>query len=64
MFCLHVYMCTICMPGTFGGQKSSNPPKLELQIVMSHHGVCVWGGGGLGTKPGLLQVLLTSEPTL
>lgn len=37
MFCLHVDMCTMCVPGACGGQrKVLDPPELELQVVVSH----------------------------
>ena len=30
--CMNIYLCSIYMPGTFGGQKrTSNPVELELQ---------------------------------
>lgn len=36
--CLHVYLCTVCMPDTSGGQKRvSDPQGLESQIVLSLH---------------------------
>jgi hypothetical protein len=34
VFCLHVYLCTSCMPGTFGVQKrASDPLELEVQFL-------------------------------
>ena len=31
-------MCTMCMPGAFGGQKRAlDPLELELQMAVSHH---------------------------
>lgn len=36
LFCLHVYKCTTCVLGAFGGQKRvSEPPELKLQIIVS-----------------------------
>jgi hypothetical protein len=69
MFCLDKGMCTVCVcvcvcvcvPGAHRGQKrTSEPQKLELQTVGSHHMV-------LGIKPGSLceqLVLLTTELSL
>lgn len=38
MFCLHVYMWVVCLPGAKGGWKrASDLVKLELQIVVKHH---------------------------
>lgn len=35
--CLHVWLCTTCMLGTHGDQKSvSDPLQLVLQIVGTH----------------------------
>lgn len=35
MFCLHVFMCIICVPGALEGQKKvSDPVKLQLQAVV------------------------------
>jgi hypothetical protein len=34
MFCLHVCLCTICMPDDGGGQKTVS--NLKLQTVVSH----------------------------
>lgn len=38
VLCLHVYMCTVCMPHTYRGQKR----PLELQMV--------WNGLVLGVE--------------
>jgi hypothetical protein len=38
--CLHVYLCTICILVTFGGQKKAMD-SLELQTVVS----CDMGAG-------------------
>lgn len=33
---MHVYLCTVCVPGTGGGQtKALNP--VELQMVVRYH---------------------------
>ena len=32
--CLHVYMCTMCMPGAFKGQKRISD-ALDLQAILS-----------------------------
>jgi hypothetical protein len=37
VFCLHVSLCTMCMPGACGGQKRASDLELELQRVASHH---------------------------
>jgi len=38
MFCLHIYLYTKYVAGAHGGQKrTSDPSKLELQVVVSHH---------------------------
>lgn len=38
IFCLHVYMCTMCMSGTRGSRKRvSHLLELELLMVLSHH---------------------------
>jgi hypothetical protein len=38
MFCLHVCLCTICLPGAYGGRrKITGPLDLELQEFSSHH---------------------------
>lgn len=38
VFCLHVYLCNICVPGTHKGQqKASDLLELELQTIMSHY---------------------------
>lgn len=38
MFCLHVCLCSRCVPGTCRDQKSvSDPLELELRMVVSHH---------------------------
>ena len=38
MFGFHVCMCTMCMPGTCGGQnRTSDPRELEYQMVVSYH---------------------------
>jgi hypothetical protein len=38
VFCLHVHLCTTCMPGVQRGQKmESGPLELELTIVVSCH---------------------------
>lgn len=37
MSVLLTYLCTICMPGAFGGQKKgSDPLELESQMVISY----------------------------
>lgn len=42
VFCVDVCLCTTCMPGAYGGQRSeSDTLGLELQ-VMVNHGVGVW----------------------
>lgn len=58
MFAYNVYMCATCMPGAHRGQKKgSDPPKLELQMIVGHHvGSRNWTLGPLEE-----QVLLTSE---
>lgn len=38
MFCLHVYTCSTCVPGTLGSQKRTfGPLELGLQVFMSCH---------------------------
>ena len=38
MFGFYVCMCTMCMPGTCGGQNGTlDPLELEYQMVVSHH---------------------------
>lgn len=48
--CLRVYMYITCMSGAYRGPKGvSNPPELELQVVLSHS---VWVlGQGLNLGP-------------
>lgn len=43
VFCVDVCLCTTCMPGARGGQRSeSDTLGLELQIMVNH-GVWVFG---------------------
>jgi hypothetical protein len=36
--CIHVYVCTTCIPGVQEGQrKALDSQRLELQTVVSHH---------------------------
>ena len=36
VFCLHVYLCNICVPSTHKGQqKAPDPLELELQTIVS-----------------------------
>lgn len=38
VFCLHVCICTTCVPGASSGQKRvSDPVELELQMLVSYH---------------------------
>jgi hypothetical protein len=37
VFCLHVCMCTMCMPGACDQKKVPDPLELELWMVVSHH---------------------------
>ena len=38
VFCLHVCLCTACMPGIGRGQKrASDPLELELEMVVGLH---------------------------
>ena len=38
MFCLHVCMCTTCMPGTYGGwQMVLDLLELDQQMIVSCH---------------------------
>lgn len=37
VFCLHLYLCTLCMPGALRGQKLPDTLKLELQMVVNYH---------------------------
>ena len=54
-FYLHVYLHTVCMPGSHRGQKSAlEPPELELQIFMSLP---------VGTLQEQ-QMFITTEPSL
>lgn len=48
MFCLPVYMCTLCMPGAHGSHKrASDPsPELEFQTAVNHT-----VGAGNGSRP-------------
>jgi hypothetical protein len=49
VFCLHLYMYTMCIPGAQRGQKRvSEALQLKLQIVVSHHVTA-------GIDPGPLQ---------
>ena len=61
MFCLHIFLCIMSMPGDLGGQnRESGPLELELTMVVDCHVV-------LGTKPrtsARAAVLLTSAPSL
>lgn len=35
--CLNVYLCAMCMPGIFGGQKKALVPQaLELYMILRH----------------------------
>lgn len=60
LFCLHIHLCTIYMPGIHRGQKRvSDPQEHELQTVIS---LCV----GARNQTWVLQErsLLTAEPSL
>lgn len=35
MFCLHVSMCTTCVPGAHGGQKIALEDSLKLELEMA-----------------------------
>lgn len=49
MFCLHVCLCIMCMPGAHKSQKKAlDPLPLELQKIVSCH-------VGAGNNPGPLQ---------
>lgn len=37
MFCLHVCMCTVWVPGARGGQKATDPLELELWVIVSRY---------------------------
>ena len=38
MFCLHVCLCTMYMPGALGGQnRVADPLELKLHMVMHYH---------------------------
>lgn len=38
MFCLYIYVCMICMPGTFTEQEQAlDPLELQLEVVVSHY---------------------------
>jgi hypothetical protein len=38
VFCLHVCLCTMCVPCAHKGQKrASDPLELDFQTVVSHH---------------------------
>lgn len=38
MFCQHVCVCTMCMPGALRGPKRVlKPVDLELMVFVSHH---------------------------
>lgn len=47
VFCLNVFLCAMCVPGAYRGQRRvSYVLKLKLQTVVSHHagvrsGTCV-----------------------
>jgi hypothetical protein len=58
-FCLHVCLCTVCMPDAHENQKrASDALELVLQMVVRHHGC--WG---LNLHPLKEQpVLLTTKP--
>ena len=46
MFCLHVHLCTMCVPDSYGDQKrASDLLELELDILSD----AIWM---LGTEPG------------
>lgn len=37
VFCLHVHVCTTCVPGACGGWKRTlDPLKLKLQVFVRH----------------------------
>ena len=58
VFCLYVWMCTICIPNACGGQRrASDPLELELQKVVSH--LCA----GNGTQ-GLCKSSHLSSPSV
>jgi hypothetical protein len=46
LFCLHVYLCTMYVPGAQGGQKRAlDSLELKLQTVVSHSvgaGTQIW----------------------
>ena len=37
MFCLHVCLCTTCIPGACGDQRRCSIPAMEFQMVLSCH---------------------------
>lgn len=40
VLCLHVYMCTVCVPASWGSQmRMLDPLEMQLQAVMSHSDV-------------------------
>jgi hypothetical protein len=54
VFCLHICLCTVCVPGAHGSQRRvSDPLELELQFVVSCHVV-------LGIKPRSSEKVVSS----
>ena len=38
MFCLHISICTMCVPGAYGSQKRAlDLLELKLQMVVNYH---------------------------
>ena len=62
--CLHVYLCTVYMPGAFRGQKrASDPLELELTVVVSHYGCWESNPDPLQEQPVFLTLRHLSRPT-
>ena len=61
MFSLPVHLCTICVPGTHGGQKRTlDSLEPELKRVVGHHG----SAGNQFRSSARAAALLTAESTL
>lgn len=62
-FCLHVYLCAMCMPAVFGGQmRASEPLDMKFQMAASHHvGAENWN---LEEQPTILTSGRLSRPLL
>ena len=61
MFCLYIYVCMICMPGTFTEQEQAlDPLELQLEVVVSHH-VGAWNRTWVLRLKGLKKLKATHD---